>query len=331
MKNTNKVAIATLAATCLVCGVVGLTACEPAVVSKISVGDNYIGTVTSEGKTFDVEGTVDTEYKLTATVGGETCNDILMTINGVPSNGWAIFTYAEDTTVTFKTVSDDVAKVTVVMEKYEPEGPGPSVTTYDLAADAPATVTDLKSGDNFSIKFNTQTGKTYTVTVSDENVKFANLTGGENESGPKSFNGAEFVDYDNVATISMTAEANVASVTISLSVADTVKPELPEIPNYATLSVGPNKIEDAEDDWSGVIYKLTVSDEGNYTFSGIESYNLSISTGVAYEDEAYVIDMSATLEPDESGNYTLLAGTTYYVGIYANGTLTISSASAATD
>ncbi|MBD5631989.1 MAG: hypothetical protein HDP34_02005 [Clostridia bacterium] len=320
MKKKSTLLVALLSLVCLVCGAIGLAACGDDEEVVIKLGETNIGKVTAEGSTYSVEGTVDTEYKLTAKVDGEASDAVLIEVGDAQNTEFVVFTYKEGCTATFKATSGDVENVTVVMEAYTaPEIP--KQTTFALTEETPVVVTDLKAGDEFFITVNTQTGKTYTVDVNSDDVLFVGKLG-NNYAGPETFDGSEYVGFDNVATLKLTAENDVASVTVTLTVADTVIGGGDE-DEYDEITLG------TAYDGDETIYKLVITTAGNYTFTTTSSeglYDVMLGKETDGEGVQDIIEFSNENGSNYQSTETKqLAAGTYYIMGYG-GTFTVTQA-----
>lgn len=161
-----------------------------------------------------------------------------------------------------------------------------------------------------TVTVNVTEGKKYTVTA---------LTGGEQCDSVHIYVHQLHQGYGKVV---WTAEAN-DSVTVKIKATPTVsnvtlKLEEEEV-SYPALTVGSNTVSDVDTN-DGTVYTLTVTDDGDYSFTGIPDgdFGPNVIVGDAV-NEGQVDEMQA----DASGNYALTAGTTYYVAIYADGVLEI--------
>ena len=315
MKKKSTLLVVLLSLVCLVCAAIGFTACDPDDKDTvIKVGKTNIGTVTTDGSTYSVKGEVDTVYKLTAEVDGVASNDVLITVGDTQGTGFVLFTYEANCKATFTAVSENVKKVTVNLEKYvEPVIPG--YETYTLTT-TPLTVTDLKAGDEFYVSVAVQAGQTYTITLSSDDVKFAGRDG--NESGPKSYDGSDYIynddDLDDGIYAKLVAEKDVASLTITLSVAPTV----PSVtPDYDPIALG-TEVTVSEFNKDGQVhYSLIVNSDTVYTVTT----NTYISFECNGELAAMVDAADAIAEGEESFTSLValtgsLAGTTYVVTVY---------------
>ncbi|MDE6586224.1 MAG: hypothetical protein K2K80_06065 [Clostridia bacterium] len=313
MKKIKKLTLAIFAAiACLACSMLALVACSGETVIK--VGKTDIGTVTSKGATYSVEGEADTAYKLTANVDGAASDDVLIAVGGETGTAFVVFTYTAGCEATLTAVSDDIKNVSVVMEKYE-ESELPEYKSYDLTANG-LTVTNLKADEIIIVSFATEVGKTYTVTVG-EGLSILSKSG---SAATVTVNGSAYANEEtNVASVMVKATKDVASATVSLSVADE------EVANYPALTVGANTIS-GTDEWKLTqIYTLEVTASGTYSFTGIDAELILVGTEVT-EGFGGSLDIAGLLEADADGNYDLDAGTTYYVGLFGDGTLTIAFA-----
>ncbi|MDE7453945.1 MAG: hypothetical protein K2N22_06015 [Clostridia bacterium] len=278
MKKKSTLLVVLLSFVCLVCAAIGLTACtDNGDKTVIKVGDTKIGTVTTDGSTYSVEGEEDKEYVITAKTGDEVCSDVLITYTAGTSinaeNGSLKITYAKDSTLKFSTLSDEVKDVTVVMEVYVAPVI-PEKTIHTLTVDTPVVLDVIDTGvENYvSVKFETVDGMTYTVSSSVEGVKFVgkgSLDG--NQALPQTFLGSDYVDFNNVATIELTADSKLENVTISLSVKTTeVNPGPgPEVPEYDAITEGTTVVttfpDENEDGDPAHYYTFVVAADTTYS------------------------------------------------------------------
>ena len=149
--------------------------------------------------------------------------------------------------------------------------PIPQPTTYSLSVELAVGNVTINANERIDLKVNTEAGKTYTITSSNNAVLF----GKDNKAGSITFKGKDFVELENVATITATSATKVEGVTFTLTVADDSEITLGQA--YTVEYVAGTS---PQDPGSGPIeFTLKVTQAGNYTitFGGTEVANAVVT------------------------------------------------------